>query len=62
MASIKLFSSVQTTHQLVDDTAGACAMIQVFVIKNYKKDGTPFWNRLTITPITDEGGQAENNS
>lgn len=21
---------------------------------NYKKDGTPFWNLLTITPIKDE--------
>nr|AML76390.1 putative LOV domain-containing protein [Muntingia calabura] len=25
---------------------------------NYKKDGTPFWNLLTITPITDENGKA----
>lgn len=23
---------------------------------NYKKDGTPFWNLLTITPIKDENG------
>ncbi|KAL8229401.1 hypothetical protein R6Q57_014301 [Mikania cordata] len=25
---------------------------------NYKKDGTPFWNLLTITPIKDENGNA----
>nr|AML78301.1 putative LOV domain-containing protein [Jacquinia sp. BC-2016] len=25
---------------------------------NYKKDGTPFWNLLTITPIKDENGKA----
>ncbi|KAK1578905.1 hypothetical protein Q3G72_034016 [Acer saccharum] len=25
---------------------------------NYKKDGTPFWNLLTITPIKDEHGKA----
>lgn len=24
---------------------------------NYKKDGTPFWNLLTITPIRDESGR-----
>ncbi|XP_024962687.1 phototropin-2 [Cynara cardunculus var. scolymus] len=24
---------------------------------NYKKDGTPFWNLLTITPIKDENGK-----
>lgn len=24
---------------------------------NYKKDGTPFWNLLTITPIKDETGK-----
>lgn len=23
---------------------------------NYKKDGTPFWNLLTISPIKDENG------
>ncbi|KAJ6822627.1 phototropin-2-like [Iris pallida] len=26
-------------------------------ILNYKKNGTPFWNLLTITPIRDEGGK-----
>nr|AML76606.1 putative LOV domain-containing protein [Bergenia sp. BC-2016] len=25
---------------------------------NYKKDGTPFWNLLTVTPIKDENGKA----
>jgi len=24
---------------------------------NYKKDGTPFWNLLTISPIKDEDGK-----
>lgn len=24
---------------------------------NYKKDGTPFWNLLTIAPIKDETGK-----
>ena len=25
---------------------------------NYKRDGTPFWNLLTVTPIKDEDGRA----
>ncbi|HET8989554.1 MAG TPA: PAS domain-containing protein [Acidimicrobiales bacterium] len=25
---------------------------------NYRKDGTPFWNRLTLTPVLDERGRA----
>ncbi|KAE9622360.1 PAS domain-containing protein, partial [Parasedimentitalea maritima] len=24
---------------------------------NYRKDGTPFWNRLAISPVTDETGR-----
>jgi PAS domain S-box-containing protein len=26
-------------------------------ILNYRKDGTTFWNRLSITPVRDEGGE-----
>lgn len=26
-------------------------------LKNYRKDGSPFWNRLSITPIRDRGGK-----
>ena len=26
-------------------------------ILNYRKDGSPFWNALTITPLLDEHGQ-----
>jgi len=25
---------------------------------NHKRDGTPFWNRLSIAPVWDEAGQA----
>lgn len=25
-------------------------------IRNFRKDGTPFWNRLSITPVRDAGG------
>ncbi|MDL0431973.1 EAL domain-containing protein [Marinobacter sp. TBZ242] len=27
------------------------------VLRNYRKDGTPFWNDLYISPIFDEGGE-----
>ncbi|KAF3891257.1 PAS domain-containing protein [Tolypothrix bouteillei VB521301] len=27
------------------------------VIKNYRKDGTPFWNQLTVSPVRDALGQ-----
>ncbi|HLF95866.1 MAG TPA: PAS domain S-box protein [Methylococcaceae bacterium] len=26
------------------------------VLKNYRKDGTPFWNELRISPVRDDGG------
>ena len=29
----------------------------VVEILNYKKDGTPFWNRLSITPVRDDSGK-----
>lgn len=29
----------------------------VVELLNYRKDGTPFWNRLTITPVFDAGGE-----
>lgn len=29
----------------------------VVVLKNYRKDGTPFWNELTISPVCDDEGR-----
>jgi two-component system sporulation sensor kinase C len=29
----------------------------VAVLKNFRKDGTPFWNELSLSPITDDEGQ-----
>jgi len=29
-------------------------------LRNYRKDGTPFWNRVTVAPITDGRGTVEN--
>ncbi|WP_135662137.1 PAS domain S-box protein [Halorhabdus rudnickae] len=30
------------------------------VLRNYRKDGTMFWNRLTIAPIRDDDGEIKN--
>jgi PAS domain S-box-containing protein len=30
------------------------------VLRNYKKDGTPFWNELSISPVHDEAGRLIN--
>lgn len=30
------------------------------VLRNYRKDGTMFWNRLTIAPIRDDDGEVKN--
>jgi methyl-accepting chemotaxis protein PixJ len=30
------------------------------IIKNYRKDGTPFWNQLSISPVRDTTGQVIN--
>ena len=29
-------------------------------LRNYRKDGSPFWNRVTIAPIHDESGELSN--
>ena len=30
------------------------------VLRNYRKDGTPFWNELSVYPVRDEGGRITN--
>ena len=27
------------------------------ILRNYRKDGTPFWNELSVSPVYDEGGR-----
>jgi two-component system sporulation sensor kinase C len=29
----------------------------VAVLKNFRKNGTPFWNELSLLPISDDNGQ-----
>lgn len=44
--------TVQTIRRAVEK-AEPCTV----EILNYRQDGTPFWNRLSITPVTDESGE-----
>src|SRR5207237_347125 len=30
------------------------------VLRNFRKDGTPFWNELTISPVRDDDGRLIN--
>ncbi len=47
------------------DQAGLAAIRQAVkdnrpcrqIIRNYRKDGSPFWNELSITPVFNEGDQ-----
>ena len=48
-------TEIETTTQLRDAVANRLAC-QV-VIQNYRKDGTPFWNEVTITPVQNESGE-----
>lgn len=41
--------SIEIIRQAVRSQIGCCV-----VLKNYRKDGTPFWNELTISPVFNE--------
>lgn len=44
------------TIQLMRDSFAAGITFQGDIL-NYRKDGAPFWNSLTITPLKDESGE-----
>jgi PAS domain S-box-containing protein len=46
--------TVQALHEAIEQGEAITADIL-----NYKKDGTPFWNRLRIRPIFSESGEIE---
>jgi sigma-B regulation protein RsbU (phosphoserine phosphatase) len=48
----------ETDHAAVDVLRHAISNKQQTTVEllNYKKDGTPFWNRLSITPLKNESG------
>lgn len=48
--------SDQETVQIIRDALDGQYDCSV-EIRNFRKDGTPFWNRLSITPVRDESGE-----
>jgi PAS domain S-box-containing protein len=46
--------SVRALHEAIE--RGEAITVDIL---NYKKDGTPFWNRLRIRPIFSESGEIE---
>lgn len=46
----------RATLRQLKDAVAKCQTLTVDVT-NYKKDGTPFVNRLTVTPLQDAGGE-----
>ncbi|BAZ23805.1 methyl-accepting chemotaxis sensory transducer with phytochrome sensor [Kalymmatonema gypsitolerans NIES-4073] len=49
----------QTTVKQIRDTVSDASECQI-VIKNYHKDGTPFWCELTVSPVRDAFGRVTN--
>ena len=48
-----------TSRETIAEMRDAIRDSRVFLadILNYKKDGTPFWNRLSLTPVLDAAGE-----
>lgn len=42
--------------QLLRNSLRAGTEVKV-ILKNYRKDGTPFWNELTVSPVRDDSGE-----
>ena len=45
----------RTTVANIRDALHEGQALQV-IIKNYRKDGTPFWNKLSLSPVRDDSG------
>ncbi len=43
--------AVETIRHAIKTQTGCCV-----ILRNYRKDGTPFWNELTISPVFDHQG------
>nr|AML77056.1 putative LOV domain-containing protein [Taxodium distichum] len=55
----RFLQGAETDHKEVSRVREALSTGKTYCgrLLNYKKDGTPFWNLLTITPIKDENGK-----
>ena len=56
--SCRFLQGDRTDPALVQDMRKALACRQPFcgTVRNYRKDGTPFWNSLNINPVLDDSG------
>lgn len=49
----------QDQHELIDIRHAIHQQVEgEALLRNYRKDGTPFWNELTVAPVFDERGRA----
>lgn len=60
--SCRLLQGPETDPAVVDEIRHAIRHQRIFqgVLRNYRKDGTPFWNELTISPVLNESGELVN--
>ena len=59
--SCALLQGKDTDPNTVQQMRAALNRVQPFAgeILNYRRDGTPFWNELSITPVLDDAGQLQ---
>ncbi len=55
----RFLQGFDTDQRMVEQMRAALASRQPFrsTVRNYRKDGTPFWNELTINPVFDDFGE-----
>ncbi|WP_228719797.1 PAS domain S-box protein [Methylococcus geothermalis] len=56
--SMRMLQGAETDPERIEEIRDAIRAGQPcqLTIKNYRKDGTPFWNELLISPVKDEAG------
>ena len=60
--NLRLLQGSDTAAEVVDDLHEAIDIWAPVVVdvRNYRADGTPFWNHLALAPIADETGTISN--
>lgn len=55
----RVLQGPETDPEVVDDLATAIEKEEptTVEIRNYRSDGTPFWNELTVAPVYDDAGE-----
>jgi len=60
--NLRRLQGPETAREPVEDLREALDIWAPVIVelRNYRKDGTPFWNRLALAPIADETGTISN--